>query len=1504
MGWMVERSRRQITMFPGLHLVWVVLAVSHIPGGTQSTTIPILMAEMAESDAALTSPHTITQGTQSTTIPILMAEMAEMAERDAARTSPHTITQGTQSTTIPILMAEMAESDAALTSPHTITQGTQSPTTPILMTETTESDAARTSPHTITQGTQSPTTPILMTETTESDAALTSPHTITQGTQSPTTPILMTETTESDAALTSPHTITQGTQSTTIPILMAEMAEMAERDAARTSPHTITQGTQSPTTPTLMAEMAESDAALTSPHTITQAPVSVSNVDHVREFDEGMDGVLRCTVTGIPQPTVTWIRDSWDVLQTLNGRFQKFPNGSLVIRNITMSDAGVYQCVGRIMERNEEKSLNTRVNVNYSPKLFQLPPEEVYTWLENPINISCSVHSVPPATITWIHHGQNLPDISTSVSGESSVSSTIEVKVHDLSDWGVYTCLAENRLGQVRRSTQVRQGAPVSVSNIDPVREFDEGMDGVLRCTVTGIPQPTVTWIRDSWDVLQTRNGRFQKFPNGSLVIRNITMSDAGVYQCVGRIMERNEEKSLNTRVNVNYSPKLFQLPPEEVYTWLENPINISCSVHSVPPATITWIHHGQNLPDISTSVSGESSVSSTIEVKVHDLSDWGVYTCLAENRLGQVRRSTQVRQGAPVSVSNIDPVREFDEGMDGVLRCTVTGIPQPTVTWIRDSWDVLQTRNGRFQKFPNGSLVIRNITMSDAGVYQCVGRIMERNEVKSLNTRVNVNYSPKLFQLPPEEVYTWLENPINISCSVHSVPPATITWIHHGQNLPDISTSVSGESSVSSTIEVKVHDLSDWGVYTCLAENRLGQVRRSTQVRQGAPVSVSNIDPVREFDEGMDGVLRCTVTGIPQPTVTWIRDSWDVLQTRNGRFQKFPNGSLVIRNITMSDAGVYQCVGRIMERNEVKSLNTRVNVNYSPKLFQLPPEEVYTWLENPINISCSVHSVPPATITWIHHGQNLPDISTSVSGESSVSSTIEVKVHDLSDWGVYTCLAENRLGQVRRSTQVRQGAPVSVSNVDPVQEFDEGMDGVLRCTVTGIPQPTVTWIRDSWDVLQSLNGRFQKFPNGSLVIRNITMSDAGVYQCVGRIMERNEVKSLNTRVNVNYSPKLFQLPPEEVYTWLENPINISCSVHSVPPATITWIHHGQNLPDISTSVSGESSVSSTIEVKVHDLSDWGVYTCLAENRLGQVRRSTQVRQGAPVSVSNVDPVREFDEGMDGVLRCTVTGIPQPTVTWIRDSWDVLQSLNGRFQKFPNGSLVIRNITMSDAGVYQCVGRIMERNEEKSLNTRVNVNYSPKLFQLPPEEVYTWLENPINISCSVHSVPPATITWIHHGQNLPDISTSVSGESSVSSTIEVKVHDLSDWGVYTCLAENRLGQVRRSTQVRQGAPVSVSNVDPVREFDEGMDGVLRCTVTGIPQPTVTWIRDSWDVLQSLNGRFQKFPNGSLVIRNITMSDAGVYQCVGRIMERNEEKSLNTRVNVNLLKEWALSEGQC
>ncbi|XP_067874720.1 neural cell adhesion molecule 1 [Heterodontus francisci] len=237
--------------------------------------------------------------------------------------------------------------------------------------------------------------------------------------------------------------------------------------------------------------------------------------------------------------------------------------------------------------------------------------------------------------------------------------SQLQIVKAQTTDNGFYECVAITDEGdRLSKSLRVEVIQMMTFQDVSQNPQFDEGETAILLCKVIGIPEPTVSWTRSGRDVTQRGDGRFHQLANNSLEIRNIEVSDAGMYECVGKIEQRNEQISSPVTVTVNAAPKLLSSDTELLYSWLGNPINISCAIWSLPHAAFAWTRDGEDLPlpiQIFT-VENMPELTSVLEVTLNSEADFGKYKCTAQNRLGEVSRTISVKEAdfpsAPWNVS------------------------------------------------------------------------------------------------------------------------------------------------------------------------------------------------------------------------------------------------------------------------------------------------------------------------------------------------------------------------------------------------------------------------------------------------------------------------------------------------------------------------------------------------------------------------------------------------------------------------------------------------------------------------------------------------------------------------------------------------------------------------------------------------------------------------------------------------------------------------------------
>ncbi|XP_069768949.1 neural cell adhesion molecule 1-like isoform X2 [Narcine bancroftii] len=267
----------------------------------------------------------------------------------------------------------------------------------------------------------------------------------------------------------------------------------------------------------------------------------------------------------------------------------------------------------------------------------------------------CKVEGGDVDTITWVlPSGEILEDGDQQENVKVTVSeynAQLEVTASTMQVEGTYKCRS---IGESEEDLENH----VTISVIqDPIfqpftmfQEFTEGSDAVVQCNVVGIPTPTMTWMYNQREITPSEHYQFQD--NGYLKIQNIQPSDAGTYQCVGKIESRNVENVCDIMVNVRYAPRFVREGPQILYSWLGNPVHISCAVQSHPQANMTWSHNGTDLD----ATAQNSSI--VLEVRLDSMDQFSEYVCTAVNALGKVSQSVSLREaGIPGSPQNLTAV-------------------------------------------------------------------------------------------------------------------------------------------------------------------------------------------------------------------------------------------------------------------------------------------------------------------------------------------------------------------------------------------------------------------------------------------------------------------------------------------------------------------------------------------------------------------------------------------------------------------------------------------------------------------------------------------------------------------------------------------------------------------------------------------------------------------------------------------------------------------------------
>ncbi|XP_011135781.1 lachesin isoform X2 [Harpegnathos saltator] len=231
-------------------------------------------------------------------------------------------------------------------------------------------------------------------------------------------------------------------------------------------------------------------------------------------------------------------------------------------------------------------------------------------------------------------------------------------------DSGTYMCQVNT--DPMRSQTgHMKVVIPPDIMDLDDTADqltTKENGDLRLRCRATGTPAPLVIWRREDGRNITLRNEhgvkRMKTYEGEQLHLRGILRQEMGSYLCIA---SNGVPPSVSKRyyVNVHFKP-LIKVSNQLVAAPVDSDVLLQCYVESSPKALNTW-HRNNGVKlledekhEISEVTINDYAYQLNLTVRRLDRSDFGTYTCSAENTYGKA---------------------------DGTIRLQELHLPRPTVT-------------------------------------------------------------------------------------------------------------------------------------------------------------------------------------------------------------------------------------------------------------------------------------------------------------------------------------------------------------------------------------------------------------------------------------------------------------------------------------------------------------------------------------------------------------------------------------------------------------------------------------------------------------------------------------------------------------------------------------------------------------------------------------------------------------------------------------------------------
>uniref|UniRef100_A0A1A7WFR7 Roundabout, axon guidance receptor, homolog 2 n=2 Tax=Iconisemion striatum TaxID=60296 RepID=A0A1A7WFR7_9TELE len=449
-----------------------------------------------------------------------------------------------------------------------------------------------------------------------------------------------------------------------------------------------------------------------------------------------------------------------------------------------------------------------------------------------------------------------------------------------------------------------------------------KGEPATLNCKAEGRPTPTVEWYKDGERVETDKDdprSHRMLLPTGSLFFLRIvhgrrSKPDEGAYVCVARNY-LGEAVSRNASLEVALLRDDFRQNPTDVVVAAGEPAILECvPPRGHPEPTIYWKKDKTRMDDKDERITfrgGKLMISSTRK------SDAGMYVCVGTNMVGE--RDSETAQVTvferPTFLRRpINQVVLEEETVE--FRCQVQGDPQPNVRWRKDD---IEVPRGRYEiKYDKDDYVLRvkKTSVNDEGTFTCVAE----NRVGKLEASATLTVrAPPQFVIRPRDQIVSQGRTATFPCEAKGNPQPAVFWQKEGnQNLlfPNQPQQPNSRFSVSPGGDLTISSVQrgDAGYYICQALTVAGSILAKAQlevtdVLTDRPPPIIRQGPSNQT-LGVDGValLKCQAAGDPIPSVSWLKDGVSLLG-KDSRMSLQELGSLQIKNIKLSDSGIYTCV-------------------------------------------------------------------------------------------------------------------------------------------------------------------------------------------------------------------------------------------------------------------------------------------------------------------------------------------------------------------------------------------------------------------------------------------------------------------------------------------------------------------------------------------------------------------------------------------------------------------
>ncbi|XP_021180754.2 striated muscle preferentially expressed protein kinase isoform X1 [Fundulus heteroclitus] len=396
------------------------------------------------------------------------------------------------------------------------------------------------------------------------------------------------------------------------------------------------------------------------------------------------------------------------------------------------------------------------------------------------------------------------------------------------------------------------------------------------------------------------------------------------------------------------------------------------------------------------------------------------------------------------------------------------------------------------------------------------------------------------------------------------------------------------------------------------------------------------------------------------------------------------------------------------------------------------------------------------------------------------------------------------------------------------------GADVLLKTIIAGTPCPEVTWTKDNADVTGMPNYLVKvEGERHSLLIKSAKTTDSGKY-CVTAV---NQMGRATSSATLTVKADSVQEPKGSLGVPME----------------------------ISSPITSDEEYLSPLE----EVMDFGVQ---------EPRRTIDTRFREPPAFLETITDQAVIEGQEVTMSVRITGQPKPMLYWLRDRVTVKTDPRHVVRETSDGTfeMTIKSAVRSDSGVYTC--RIINEYGTKQCEARLDVKAPPVEPGLsvtrPVRDITAKAGETVLFECHVIGPKDTDVDWLADGKLIQPalLNCKMHFDGRKCRLLLNSVHE-DDSGTYTCKLSTAKEEVTTSGKLKvipSLEPLFTRKLD-VLEVIEGRNARFDCKVSGTPPPKVLWSHFDQPLIESEDIRIvQEGGRHSLIISHVTSEDEGFY----------------------------------